>query len=167
MSNVTPEEKLLGVIKKAQGKSRLKKQLKAFTKINILLVGLIIVVLAVFLVDIFTFQYDIPEVKVDFSESGQKVRPLPMADDFDDDMDEDRDVIFKERSFISEEEVIKDLNLLGIVTGDDDQAIIEDKTVNKTLFLYKGDNIKEFIIFDIKESSVILEHEGEKIELKI
>ena len=57
--------------------------------------------------------------------------------------------------------------LLGIITGDEDQAVIEDKSGEKSYFLYKGDSFKDFTVYDIKESRVILDYRGEKIELKI
>jgi hypothetical protein len=68
---------------------------------------------------------------------------------------------------ISREEILGNLNLLGIITGDNNQAIIEDKTLKKTFFLYKGDLLGELKVYDIKDSVVILEYRGEKIELKI
>ena len=43
MTEITPEGKLLDLIKQAQGKLRLKKELRFFTKINIILIGLIII----------------------------------------------------------------------------------------------------------------------------
>lgn len=68
---------------------------------------------------------------------------------------------------ISREEILGNLNLLGIITGDNNQAIIEDKTLKKTFFLYKGDLLGELKVYDIKDSVVILEYKGEKIELNI
>ena len=68
---------------------------------------------------------------------------------------------------ISKEEILGNLNLLGIITGENNQAIIEDKNLKKTFFLYKGDSLGELKVYDIKESAVILDYKGEKIELKI
>jgi hypothetical protein len=57
--------------------------------------------------------------------------------------------------------------LLGVIRGDNDQAIIEDKTLKKTFFLYKGDLLGELKVYDIKDSAVILEYKGEKTEIKL
>ena len=56
MTDATPEEKLLNLIRKDQSKARIGKDLKIFTKINIALIGLIGVVMIVFLADVFIFK---------------------------------------------------------------------------------------------------------------
>ncbi len=162
MTPLTPEGKLLNLIKQAQDKFRLKKELKLFTKINILLIVLIIVILAVFLVDVFTSNYNIPELSVDLPEEVA----LPRLHELDEDM-KDVDIVPEKKVSIPKKELTKDLTLLGIITGDSNQAIIEDKGSKKTFFLYQGDSFGEFRVFDIKESMVILNYKGEKIELRI
>lgn len=62
-------------------------------------------------------------------------------------------------------ELIKDLNLLGIVAGDNPQVIIEDRKVQKTYFLYKGDYVGEMKVEAIYPEKVVLEFRGEKISL--
>ncbi len=161
MTGTNPEEKLLGLMKKAQGKLRLKKELKLFTKINIILIGLIIVILAIFLVDIFTSKYNIPEPSVDLQKQEEEISPVAV------DLDENIDVVIEKKFSVSKKELTKNLDLLGIITGDYDQAIIEDKGTKKTFFLYQGDSFGEFTVYDIKESSVILDYKGEKIELNM
>jgi hypothetical protein len=64
-------------------------------------------------------------------------------------------------------ELISGLNLLGIITGNANQAIIEDKKTDKTYFLYQGDVFGNFKVFSISATGVILDYQGEKIELKI
>jgi len=59
----------------------------------------------------------------------------------------------------------KDMNLLGIISGDNPQAIIEDKNTQKTYYLNKGQNIREFTLEEIKEGRVILNYKGQKLEL--
>lgn len=160
----TPEGKLLNLIKKAQGRFNLRKELKIFTKINIALISIIAVILIVFLIDVFTFNYNEPEVNVDLVHEQMEAqlaeyRPEP---DIDKDMEEDKE---DRPVIIPREELVKDLNLLGIIAGDRDQAVIEDKSIGKTFFLYKGDSFGEFTVSDIKESGVILRYKDESIDL--
>lgn len=163
MIGVTPEEKLLNVIKKAQSKMRLKKELKVFTKVNIALIVLIAVILAVFLVDIFTFDYKVSELKMDLREKDMEFLPVEKSLYKDENMDD----FIREDVSSPKQDIGSNLYILGIVEGDDDQAVIKDKNLDRTFFLYKGDSFEGFTVYDIKEGSVILEHEGEKIELKI
>ena len=61
--------------------------------------------------------------------------------------------------------LIKDLRLVGISWGSDPEVIIEDTKANKTYFLRAGDPINSFKIDTILKDKVILESEGEKMEL--
>ncbi len=164
MTDRTSEQRLLDVIKKAQGKARLKKDLKIFTKINIALIALIIAVLVIFLLDIVTFDYDMAELDIVLpEESGES---LIAVDDLDEDaFEEIGTVAAREMPSASKEELVKDLNLLGVVTGDDNQAIIEDKKASNTFMVYEGDEFKGFTVHDIKEGVVILDYKGKKIKL--
>ncbi len=163
MAGVTPEEKLLNVIKKAQGKIKLKKELHVFTKVNFILIGLIVLIVIIFLIDVLTapnykgsvLEADLPEQEV-----------LPVAKNLDEEF-EDIEIDIRESSRVSKSEMLQDLNLLGVITGDDNQAIIEDKKTKRTFFLYKGDNFREFKVDDIKEGSVTLDYQGERIDLKM
>lgn len=62
-------------------------------------------------------------------------------------------------------ELIRELNLLGIISGEDPQAIIEDKKIHKTYFLRKGDFVSEFQVEEIGEGKVTLSHQGQKFDL--
>lgn len=159
MADASPEEKLLNVIKKQQGKARLRKDLKVFTKVNFILTGLIAIISIFFLMDIFTPGYKTPELSVELPEA-KTFLPAPARD-------WGQDAVVEQVPSVSKEEIVKDLTLMGIITGDSDQAIIEDKKAEKTHFLYKGDTFGEFKVHDIKGSSVILDYKGEKIELKM
>lgn len=64
-------------------------------------------------------------------------------------------------------DLIKDMNLVGILSGVDPQAIIEDKKSQKTYYLRKGQLIGELKIEDIQEGKVIISHNGEKYELSL
>ena len=163
MAGVTPEEKLLNVIKKAQVKMKLKKDLHIFTKVNFILIGLIVLILIIFLIDVLTApSYRGPELEVDLPEH----QALPVVKDLDEEF-EDIEIDTRGSSRVSKGEALQDLNLLGVITGDDNQAIIEDTKTKKTFFLYKGDSFREFKVYDIREGSVTLDYEGERIELKM
>lgn len=64
-------------------------------------------------------------------------------------------------------DLIKNLNLLGIVSGQKQQVIIEDKKLKKTYFLYQGDYIGEIKIEAIYSDKVVLEYKGEQVHLFI
>jgi len=64
-------------------------------------------------------------------------------------------------------DVIKDLNLVGIISGENPQAIIEDKKSQKTYYLIKGQAIGELQIEDIQEGKIILNYRGQRYELDI
>lgn len=57
------------------------------------------------------------------------------------------------------------LNLLGVVSGDTPQAIIEDKRTQKTYFLNKGSTFDDIEVGDILENKVILIYKGKQFEL--
>jgi len=60
---------------------------------------------------------------------------------------------------------LKNLSLIGIMGGEQPQAIIEDKKDKKTYFLNKGQTISEMKVDDILKDKIILDFEGEKFEL--
>lgn len=162
MAEKTPEGKLLDLIKKAQGKLKLRKELKVFTKVNIILICVIIVILVIVLVDVFTSNHKVPELSIEVPQ--QEIEAIAVKTE----LDEDVEIVLEERDVsVPKKEIAKDLNLLGIITGATDQAIIENSQTSKTFFLYKGDRFLGFTVYDIKESKVILDYKGEKVELKI
>ncbi len=59
----------------------------------------------------------------------------------------------------------KDINLVGIISGDNPQAIIEDKSTQKTYYLSKGQFIGESQVEDIQEGKIVLNHRGKRFEL--
>ena len=169
MTDSTPEEKLLNLIRKDQSKARIGRDLKIFTKVNIILIGIIGAVAIIFLADVFIFKNKpSEELAADLDAKIPKTQPMAIekieANDVIEQSKPDKDINIKK---ISKEEIMGNLNLLGIITGDNNQAIIEDKTLKKTFFLYKGDSLGELKVYDIKDSVVILEYKGEKIELNI
>ncbi len=62
-------------------------------------------------------------------------------------------------------DLIKSINLVGIISGDNPQAVIEDKKANKTSYLSIGQFIGGLQIENIKEGCVILNYKGQKYEL--
>ena len=64
-------------------------------------------------------------------------------------------------------ELIKDINLVGIIAGENPQAIIEDKKAQKTYYLNKGQFIGEFQLEDIQEGKIILNFNGQRFELHL
>jgi type II secretory pathway component PulC len=64
-------------------------------------------------------------------------------------------------------ELIKDINLVGIIAGENPQAIIEDKKAQKTYYLNKGQFIGEFQVEDIQEGKIILNFNGQRFELHL
>jgi type II secretory pathway component PulC len=66
---------------------------------------------------------------------------------------------------VADADLIKDLNLLGIVSGENPQAVIEDKKTKKTYYVNKGQFINELMIEDIQEGKVILNYKGQRFEL--
>ena len=167
MADMTPEGKLLNIIRQAQGKLRLKKDLKVFTKINLLLIFIAAVILIIFFIDIFLFRRDITEfnnieipkgIDILLTES-VNAREWP-----DEDLTESQPEV-KEAGI--DPERVRGLVLLGIVKGDNEQAIIRDVKTDSTFFLYKGDSFSDFVLFDIKGNTAVLTYNGEKIELNM
>lgn len=57
--------------------------------------------------------------------------------------------------------------LVGIIGGDDMQAIVEDKENQKTYYLRQGQSLQNFLIEEIKEDAVILDYRGTKVRLTL
>lgn len=62
---------------------------------------------------------------------------------------------------------IKDINLLGIISGDNPQAVVEDKKSQKTYYVSKGQSVGDFQVEDIQEGRIILNNRGQRYELQI
>jgi len=62
---------------------------------------------------------------------------------------------------------IKDINLVGIISGENPQAVIEDKKTQKTYYVSKGQFIGDFQVEDIQEGKIILNNKGQRYELFI
>jgi type II secretory pathway component PulC len=64
-------------------------------------------------------------------------------------------------------DLVKDINLVGIISGVNPQAIIEDKKTQKTYYLNKGQFIGEFQVEDIQDGKIILNYNGQRFELHL
>lgn len=62
-------------------------------------------------------------------------------------------------------DLTKDINLIGIISGNNPQAIIENQKTKRTYYLNKGQFIDELKIEDIQEGKIIVSYKGEKFEL--
>lgn len=62
-------------------------------------------------------------------------------------------------------DLVKNLTLMGIISGENPQAIIEDGRLKKTFFLYEGDFVGEVCVAGIGSDKVVLEYKGERINL--
>jgi len=64
-----------------------------------------------------------------------------------------------------EADMMKDISLVGVISGDNPQAILEDKKSQKTYYLTEGQSLGEFQIEDIQEGKIILNYRGQRYEL--
>ena len=64
-------------------------------------------------------------------------------------------------------DLTKDINLVGIISGNNPKAVIEDKKTQKTYYLNKGQFIEEFQVEDIQKGKIILNYRGQRYELHI
>ncbi|MFH1458634.1 MAG: hypothetical protein ABIG31_05700 [Candidatus Omnitrophota bacterium] len=62
-------------------------------------------------------------------------------------------------------DLFKDMTLVGIVSSDPPQAVIEDKKTQKTYYLSRGQSMGDLKVEDIQEGKVILDYLGTKYEL--
>lgn len=66
---------------------------------------------------------------------------------------------------LSDDEASDNIGLVGIMPGNNPQAIIEDKKAQKTYYLIKGQSINGITVDDVKEGNVILDYKGRKLTL--
>jgi len=68
---------------------------------------------------------------------------------------------------VYEEPPVKDINLVGIISGENPIGVIEDKKNQKTYYVTKGQFIGEMQVEDIQEGKMILNYKGQRYELYI
>jgi len=59
----------------------------------------------------------------------------------------------------------KKFNLVGVIEGDEPQAIIEDMEMQKTYYLYKGQSFNSAVVKEITKGKVVLNYRGREIIL--
>lgn len=62
-------------------------------------------------------------------------------------------------------DLLKDITLVGIISGENPVGIIEDKKTQKTYYVTKGQFINEFQVEDIQEGKIILNYNEQRYEL--
>ena len=62
-------------------------------------------------------------------------------------------------------DISEQVGLVGIIAGDNPQAILEDKKAQKTYYLNKGQSFNGYVVEEISENKVVLDCEGKKISL--
>ena len=173
-----PAVKLQGAGKPADGRAR------HFKIVNSALVAVLILIIVFFIFDIVTSKLSPPSERR--LAKVEERAALPAAEDvnrpaqaapFSAYADVGKRELFKplrsdaqekaasQRTSESAQDKFKDLSLIGIVAGEKPQAIIEDKKIQKTYFLNKGQSVNQLTVEDILEDRVILDFEGEKLEL--
>lgn len=68
-------------------------------------------------------------------------------------------------SVVAGAELLKDFALVGIISGDNPQAVIEDKKNQKTYYLKKGQFMGEFQVEQIEAGKIVLSYENQNYEL--
>ncbi|MDD4879550.1 MAG: type II secretion system protein N [Candidatus Omnitrophica bacterium] len=158
--------------------------------INITLIAVIVVITAVFLVDVVSFNLKRPAY---ITEPGKElaarpepqtraaVKPqvdasFPVAENPDDPGLMGSKNLFKPspvqaapaaRPAQASYDKLKDFALKGIIAGDKPQAILEDEKNKRSYFLYKGDSVDNIRVEDIQSDKVILSINGEVLELTL
>lgn len=66
---------------------------------------------------------------------------------------------------VAAREVLKDIHVVGIITGDDSQAVIEDRKLEKTYYVTKGQVVNGLRIEDIQAGKIIVNCQGQRFEL--
>lgn len=64
-----------------------------------------------------------------------------------------------------EDDLLKDVGLVGIMPGDAPQAIIEDKKNERTYYLKRGESFNGIVVDDIADGKVVLDYDGRKLTL--
>jgi hypothetical protein len=62
-------------------------------------------------------------------------------------------------------DLTKDIVLVGIVSGENPQAVLEDKKTQRTYYVSKGQMIGEIQVAEILQGKIILNYRGQKYEL--
>lgn len=189
--NITPEEKLLRLIKEGNKKASKKdyfrflgipkNSFRLFKIISLILIFLVGVVFFATFFDIIFLKNRLPDIEKEIVSLQEETKSnkaedaeIPSYKEIDEaiskrdlfKLDSDSGIRTSEGGAAGTD-ISQNLNLLGIITGERPQAIIEDRMLKKSFFLYKGDSFGDFKVIEIKEGTVILDNRGERIELRL
>lgn len=67
----------------------------------------------------------------------------------------------------SASDLAKDLALVGVITGDNPQAIIEDKKTRQTYYCFENESVLQFKVKKIEKATVILDYNGETFKMSL
>ena len=68
---------------------------------------------------------------------------------------------------IAEADLAKDINLLGVISGEKPEAVIEDKKIDKVFYVSRGMFIGDYQVQDIQDGKVIVSRDGKRFELHL
>ncbi|MEW5758169.1 MAG: hypothetical protein AB1755_01670 [Candidatus Omnitrophota bacterium] len=174
--NITPEEKLLKIIKadtSPLNRQKIKTKPNFSFLLNTVLIIFIIFLCAYLIFNIFIKQPQDKEVVLVEKKEDSKELPLQHLT-----LNIDKDIFAIENQEAKEENLqtskgqpseifinrmLSQFNLVGIIAVN--EAIIEDRNTNKTYFVHKGETFLGIKIKDIKEDKVILESNGQEAQL--
>ncbi len=197
-NNISPEEKLLKLIKRDNGKTAEKGRKKFDLNLKSLNgSGLVIarrflrpearkIIILAFFVSSLYFVFTIISPYITFrkvrlsvaqEQAPRGANPQDEAKPFESYLEGIRGrEIFKRAAIVAdaeqplanlEENMLKDIALIGVISDENPQAILENKKAQKTFYLRKGQMIEDFKVYDIEEGRVILEREGQMYELNL
>lgn len=188
--NISPEERLLRLIKGEKEEPKLTSQnildrpapisFKRYLNIEYLekSLGIIFFISLIYL--IITFSLALVPKKIDSAslpkkEEKEKEEPEPEIKPFNFYLEgisrqpvfvsEVTDITKSTETSLKGTESVKDFNLLGIISGENPQAIIENKKTQKTYFLKRGEFIGEFQLEEVGEGKVTLNYQGQRFDL--
>lgn len=69
------------------------------------------------------------------------------------------------QAVITSDDISSALGLVGIITGPDPQAIIEDKKDQKTYYLKRGESFNNVTVEEISEGKVVVNYDGRRVTL--
>ncbi|MDP3980616.1 MAG: hypothetical protein Q8Q33_04285, partial [Chlamydiota bacterium] len=64
-------------------------------------------------------------------------------------------------------ELLKSLHLVGIISGENAQAIIEDKSAGQMHYLVKGDRVGDLEVIEVMDDKVRLSYGSEEAQLTL
>ena len=192
--NISPEEKLLRLIRKsgkqpqrgATEKEASSKNIKPkarnanlrFQSLNRFLLYLFYLLLLVFILSFFFADLVFRKAKVQDNSKQSKgistedFKKVPYRDYSESILNKELfgkaiKTAEKKSAQVDIQSIIKDLVLIGILTEEEPKAIIEDKRSKKTYFLKQGGNLRNMRLVEIlvDEGKIVLEYQGENFDL--